>query len=213
MGLTFTRVDATISDAIEISAQGSNVYILRSDNSLWKLSGSTFVAKTSPPAKTLTRIQTVEVGTSNRVYACTADLELWRYYDVNTSWAIMTLSGPTMCSDVALGYGWSYSDYIIVNGATSSHNNSYDAWYRRADGWTWVGPLLPATRVSGSHYKIFLAVDDPAGFKMIYYTESSSSPIIRIDKTGFPSNSETDIANPTGFIAFYTYSTGGTYYL
>ena len=146
----FTQI-STVTNALEISAQGSYLIILKADFSLWKwdTTTSTFISLTSPATKTLRKITITEKGI---IYACTTDFLLYQYVFSTSLWSQIVLSAPLTCIRPAIGYGpqsrltmMSGNSPAIFNVSGARKDEGYYCYfYKEFDTWVIYGQRTTA---------------------------------------------------------------------
>ena len=97
----FAQKDLSITNASEIETQGQYVFITKTDGTLWKWNGLSFISHAIPATKTLSKITISE----KILYACTTDRLMYQL-DISTAvWSPIVLTGGMLCQDTATGYG------------------------------------------------------------------------------------------------------------
>ena len=128
LGYSFKQKDISITNAMEIAAQGEYIYIIDTNYQLKKWNGLTFVSQNSPPKSQLRKITVSENGV---LYACSVDKRLYVFTPPD-AWTQKKIDIGD-CIDISIGYG---SNSKLIRLSTSDNTlNAYDyfAYYQNFD--------------------------------------------------------------------------------
>ena len=205
----FIRKDTSVTNAKEIEAQGNYVFILKTDNKLYKWNGTTFDIITSQPPILLNKITVTERGL---VYACTVDELLYTYDDPTNTWGTILLTGGAgwnKCSNIAIGYGPRTSLMRLDSGLSSgTEGNKNFMALKLNNNIKWYQLSQFSALALNDEGQAYFILNDGNNFSLFFgkdITTSLKFQLNDLQPNTAVTNDDIDISNPTGNVVMFVY--------